>query len=627
MKLSYLFSDGMVLQRGKRNYILGETSPEIIVTGILDGRKFNTKADTHGMFVAELPDLPVGGPYCMEINGDEKRVIRNIMSGDVFLLGGQSNMELRIKFVTERFADEIKKINDSFIRKFDVPKEYDFGEKRQWLSQGRWESAQGESVLEFSALGLFMALSLREKNDVPVGLIQTAVEGTPVKAWCSEETIRHMGFYTDELEKCKNEDYVLCTQKIEIEREKYWMKKADQSFDQRTDSFYKISIPGIWKGNMRDFCGTVLLEKKFFITEEQAVTPAEILMGAFTDADKIYINGICCGSSYDRYAPRIYPVAPGILRAGENVVCIHLYVFRGRGGAMPGKQYGIRFKKGKERWLDLSGTWDAQIRKQMEYLPEKTFFNYMASAMFNGMISPVSPYKICAVIYYQGESDVGHPNRYALEFRALVNDWRKSWKEKQLPIIYVQLAGFSDGNIKKQGTQWAEFREVQRQAMEIENTAMIQAYDVGEYNDLHPMDKKTLGMRAALAVHKLVYGEKEECTGPQVRKIRLDRDKRVHAVFDQPLQTGSKKDGCELVSEVELRKANGDYKRAYVTVDGNEICAWLSDGEEPTGIRYAWKDCPMNICLYGKKGLPVIPFIKEWGRDAIYTGKICETYR
>ena len=53
------------------------------------------------------------------------------MSGDVFLLGGQSNMELRIKFVTERFADEIKKINDSFIRKFDVPKEYDFGEKRQ----------------------------------------------------------------------------------------------------------------------------------------------------------------------------------------------------------------------------------------------------------------------------------------------------------------------------------------------------------------------------------------------------------------------------------------------------------------------------------------------------------------
>ena len=116
MKLSYLFSDGMVLQRGKRNYIWGETSPEIIVTGILDGRKFNTKADTHGMFVAELPDLPVGGPYCMEINGDEKRVIRNIMSGDVFLLGGQSNMELRIKFVTERFADEIKKINDSFIR-------------------------------------------------------------------------------------------------------------------------------------------------------------------------------------------------------------------------------------------------------------------------------------------------------------------------------------------------------------------------------------------------------------------------------------------------------------------------------------------------------------------------------
>lgn len=71
--------------------------------------------------------------------------------------------------------------------------------------------------------------------------------------------------------------------------------------------------------------------------------------------------------------------------------------------------------------------------------------------MFNGMISPVSPYKICAVIYYQGESDVGHPNRYALEFRALVNDWRKSWKEKQLPIIYVQLAGFPMEILRNRG--------------------------------------------------------------------------------------------------------------------------------------------------------------------------------
>ena len=277
MKLSYLFSDGMVLQRGKKNYIWGETSPEIIVAGILDGKKFNTKADTHGMFVAELPDLPVGGPYCMEINGDEKRVIRNIMSGDVFLLGGQSNMELRIKFVTERFADEIEKINDSFIRKFDVPKEYDFGEKRQWLSQGRWESAQGESVLEFSALGLFMALSLREKNDVPVGLIQTAVEGTPVKAWCSEETIRHMGFYTDELEKCKNEDYVLCTQKIEIEREKYSyralfgagdypppLKKAQQSPDAQSQEYvrgYRQQVPRA--GNALSKCRCMLKYHRF----------------------------------------------------------------------------------------------------------------------------------------------------------------------------------------------------------------------------------------------------------------------------------------------------------------------------------------------------------------------------
>ena len=150
---------------------------------------------------------------------------------------------------------------------------------------------------------------------------------------------------------------------------------------------------------MRDFCGTVLLEKKFFITEEQVVTPAEILMGAFTDADKIYINGICCGSSYDRYASRIYPVAPGILRAGENVVCIHLYVFRGRGGAMPGKQYGIRFKKGKKDGLICLEHGMHRLENKWNICRKKTFFNYMASAMFNGMISPVSPYKDMCLLF------------------------------------------------------------------------------------------------------------------------------------------------------------------------------------------------------------------------------------
>ncbi len=168
-------------------------------------------------------------------------------------------------------------------------------------------------------------------------------------------------------------------------------------------------------------------------------TPAEILMGAFTDADKIYINGICCGSSYDRYASRIYPVAPGILRAGENVVCIHLYVFRGEEEQCQENNMEYDSKRGKKDGLICLETWDAQIRKQMEYLPEKTFFNYMASAMFNGMISPVSPYKICAVIYYQGESDVGHPNRYALEFRALVNDWRKILEGKAI-ADYIRTA-------------------------------------------------------------------------------------------------------------------------------------------------------------------------------------------
>ncbi len=68
--------------------------------------------------------MPAGGPYRLEIQVDEEITIQNVMIGDVFLLGGQSNMELPVRRVMERFGDEINTVNDSLIRMFDVPRKY-----------------------------------------------------------------------------------------------------------------------------------------------------------------------------------------------------------------------------------------------------------------------------------------------------------------------------------------------------------------------------------------------------------------------------------------------------------------------------------------------------------------------
>lgn len=166
--------------------------------------------------------------------------------------------------------------------------------------------------MDFSAVGLFMALALRETSRIPIGLIQTAVGGTPAKAWCSEETIQSMGIYVDELEQCRKSGYVSGVEAAEKRREQEWLGRARESFEFISDTplsqkkTFQINIPGWWEDEFRDFCGTVCLEKRFFVTAKQSQADAEVLLGTLVDADRVLINGISCGSSVDKYTPRIY---------------------------------------------------------------------------------------------------------------------------------------------------------------------------------------------------------------------------------------------------------------------------------------------------------------------------------
>lgn len=610
MQLSSLFTDGMIIQREAENLLWGYTQPNQDITGTLEKKQFQGKADNKGYFEIALPPLPAGGPYVLTVQADETRTIEDILAGDVFLLGGQSNMELPLSRTVELFREELKQTEEPSIRMFEVPKEYEFQEERQELTKGKWIKATGEDLYAFSAAGYFTAKDLKDRYGIPIGLMQTAVGGTPAKAWCSESSILKMGYYTEELKLCKQPGYTSEVEKKEQEREQAWYQEARESFDGMSIKKGTLRIPEIWiDGELANFHGTMHLTKQFHMNKQDLGKPAELILGTINDADVAYINGTYVGETGYKYPPRFYPIPEGVLKEGVNTVELHLSVFREHGGFMPGKQYCIRLGEQQDLFISLAGEWEYEIMKPMQVLPNNTFFTYYPAALYNGMLSPVRKWNYKAFLFYQGESNTEFPERYAKEMEALVADWRNLFGQN-LPFIYVQLAGFSDGMEENQGIDWAVFRAEQEKTSSIENTAMVVAYDIGEYNDLHPLNKKTLGQRLSCAIQKLVYGEDVVYQGPMVKDISVSQTGEVHITFTGTGE-GLSMRGRE-ICEVELKSASGQYHKAQATVKGDELIVFSLRVKEPKGVRYAYRNCPMNANLYNKEGFPAAPFCREW---------------
>ena len=504
--LSSLISDGMVIQREAENVIWGYAEDGRKVSLSMGTYQTEVTAGERGFFQVRLPGMQAGGPWEIRLcDGETTKIIRNVLVGDVFLLGGQSNMELPIARVMERFGEEIKKTINTEIRMFEVPKEYCFGGLREEITKGRWLLAAGEELQLFSAAGYFAAAKLYESEKVPIGLLQTAVGGTPVKAWCCEETIKRLGYDVSDLAECRKKGYPAQVEREEQKRSEAWWDEA-----RKGDSGEKgrISLPEFFsETTLRDFCGAVNLRKKFFLEEQVnwEEEDAVLYLGALTDADFTCINGEKIGETAYRYPPRIYPIPKGVLHAGENEVLVEMLVFDGEGCFMPGKEYVLRCG---EKKISLSGEWDYEIKSRMPRLPETTFFQYKAAGLYQGMLYPIRRWNVRGCFFYQGESNTGRPESYEEEFTAMIADWRRLFDKPELPFLFVQLAGFSDGKANSEGRNWAKLREAQRRTAEhVENARLVPAYDLGEYNDLHPIDKKSVGERIALAAENLIYGK------------------------------------------------------------------------------------------------------------------------
>jgi sialate O-acetylesterase len=228
------------------------------------------------------------------------------------------------------------------------------------------------------------------------------------------------------------------------------------------------------------------------------------------------------------------------------------------------------------------------------------FEGWAPAALFNGMIAPLTHLPIEGVIWYQGESNSGERSSlYAHLFQAMIQDWRRAWKQGDFPFLFVQIANWTT----EPNGRWPEVRDAQRQALVLKNTGMAVTIDIGDAKNLHPKNKLDVGLRLARAARAIAYDEKLEWSGPLYRGLTRE-DHALRVSFDHANGLTAK-DG-PLVG-FEVAGADSKYVEADARIEGASVVVSSASVVEPVSVRYAWADNP-RCNLYNREGLPASPF-------------------
>ncbi len=626
-------SDNMVIQRDERVKVWGWAGTNEEVTVRFKGKKYSTKSDKAGIWEIWLIPAKAGGPYDLSISSNSSELtVKNILIGDVWFCSGQSNMVHQFGRHEDRYAQEIAEANYPEIRQFLVPDNAILTGSQNDLLSGEWKAATPENVLDFTLVGYFLAKALYEQYDIPIGIIKSAVGGTPIRSWISESGLKEFPDLLEVAEQNKDTAYVNDRNRQARSQRSGPIETTDKGltgqvkwFDHNFEptNWKTMTIPGYWEDQgVRNLNGTVWFRKEIDVPSSMLDKPARIHIGRIVDADKVYINGQLVGSTGYQYPQRRYDFGAGILQEGKNTIVIQLTNYGGKGGFVPDKPYYLA--AGSDT-LSLIGNWKYQVG---DVFVPRSFSGGVSpisaqnepTSLFNGMVAPFKDFPVKGAVWYQGESDTWQAKSYDKLLKSLVYDWRNHWNDPELPILLVQLPNFLDVNYLPEESSWAEMRNSQLKGLEIPNTAMVITLNLGEWNDIHPGNKKPIGDRLALAARKLAYGEDLVYSGPIYSSAKVDRNK-VTLSFDH-VGSGLISSDDEALRWFAIAGMDKQFIWAKTKIIDDKVLVWNEDIPNPAYVRYAWADNPDNANFYNKEGLPASPFEAVlYDQNALWRGK------
>lgn len=616
VKLPRLISDGMVLQRDAQVRIWGWAFADEKITIRFINETYNTAADKNGKWEVMLPKMTAGGPYTMQIEASNAIAINDILIGDVWVCSGQSNMGSLRSFASF-YPQEIASSENTNIRHFMVGQGFKLGSRETDVRSGKWISANPKDVLNFAAVGYFFARKLYETYKVPIGLINASVGGSSAEAWMSEEAMKEFPRYDEEAQKFQLPGYMDKIKNQDNERVKNWTQQLT-----RNDEGYKgpqtwydptfnasdwetMRVPGYWintkTGNVNGF---VWFRKDIDVPAQMIGKPVTLKLGRIADADSVFLNGKFIGSINSLYALRSYKILDNVLHEGKNTLVVKITSYIHHGGFVPGRPYKL-ITEGDT--INLEGDWKYKVGAFAEPLEDRLFNGKIPTGLFNGMLAPVTSYTIKGAVWYQGESNTIRAFEYFEIFKALIRDWRNNWHQGNFPFLYVQLPNFVEENFETTQYDWAYFRESQLKSLNVPNTGMAVTIDVGEFNDIHPVKKKPVGERLALAAQKVAYNDtKVVYSGPMFKSA--DIKKNLVTLSFTNIGSGLMAKNGEELKCFEICGIDNQFVPAQAKIVKDKIIVWSSNVSQPVAVRYAWANNPEGANLCNKEGLPASPF-------------------
>jgi sialate O-acetylesterase len=619
--LPTLFSDHMVLQRGREIHVWGKADPgERVVVSIAD-QAGDTTADTTGRWSVHLPALSAGGPFTLMVQGSKRIVFKDVLIGEVWVASGQSNMTFSLSGA-EGSAIEVPKADYTQIRFFTVPKRIALSSQENTLPAS-WQICSPDSAKNFSAVAYFFARKLHADLKMPIGVIESAWPGTAIEEWIAPGALGADPKFKpilEEWERAGPAEKKFAEQPLPVELE--------------FDDFELITSSGS-------------SDEKMLANFEDG-TSRTSMGGSFSygwgDAPDTSFDLVSPGRGGEGFAARVAGRLDG---AQDSTLTVHYRLDR---GSVDFSGYaGIRFRvrgSGSFRFRSLQPSvtdydeystpvlkasadwqpvtiWFRDLRQDgwgvtepftqealsgfsIENLTTLGYAPMPFSGLYQGMITPLLPYPFRGVIWYQGESNAMRAHQYRKLLPTLIESWRRASKNANLEFVIVQLP--NHGAIPDQPSEsaWAELREAQfLTANHIPGTGLAVTIDVGDPKDLHPHRKLEVGERLALWALGTTYKEPLVYSGPLYESMKMDgAEIRIHFTH---LGGGLEaRNGGELQGFA-IAGRDRKFHWAQARIDGDTVLVSSHAVASPVAVRYAWADSP-QCNLFNKDGLPASPF-------------------
>jgi sialate O-acetylesterase len=626
--LNALFQDHAVLQRDQPIAVWGQAAANELVTVSFASATARAQADRGGRWSVTLPPMSAGGPFVLTAQGSSgaRQTASDILLGDVFLCSGQSNMELPVRQAGDSSNEITNSANDT-LRMLTVSHAISPTALLDFSNPVAWQIAAPATVPDWSAACFYFGRELQKSIHVALGLVHSSWGGSNIRPWMSSAALRAGSGYGPALDTLAlyAKDPGAAQAAFAGQWEAWWRSKSgdhagaepwhpNAPIRTTPDSIaWRAAPPGLgdwrfWPGaGLEDFTGLIWFRTTFTLTAAQAAAPATLNLGPINQVDETWVNGRAIGNTFGYGAERSYPLAAGLLHAGQNVLVINALSNYGGGGLLAGGTPRA-LQPGSGPPIALNGPWEYRLVPSAYGYPPRTPWESVGglTTLYNAMIAPLRNFGFRGALWYQGESNTGEADTYQGLLTALMADWRRQFGA-ELAFLVVQLPNYGPQPVAPGESGWASVREAERQAVAHDARAgLAVTIDVGDAHNLHPANKQDVGRRLARAARHVIYGEKIAPSGPVPRGATRVADRVVVAFgdiggalvaysHDTPI-------GFELCGD-----APGSCRYVEASIRNAQVLLTVPGGTSPSRVRYCWADSP--VCtLFDRSGLPAGPF-------------------